>query len=304
MSPVGEPLPPSRLRIVATFALLTLIWGTTWAAIRVGLRGLPPFTGVSIRFALAGVVILLYAGARGIRIGREPRERRLWLVTGGLAFAGSYGVVYWGEQWVPSGLTSVLFATFPLFVAILAHLFLPGERLSVLGGIGVCVGFAGTGVIFSEDLHRLGGPGVARAAAILLLSPLVSAISSVAVKRWGKGVAPASLTGVPMLGAAMVLGAIAVAAEGDLPRSFDAVSIGALLYLAIAGTVVTFLLYYWLLANVRATQASLLAYLIPLVAVTVGVLFLDEPVTGRILAGSGLVVVGVALTLHASGKRR
>jgi drug/metabolite transporter (DMT)-like permease len=248
-------------------------------------------------------VILVYAWARGIRLGREPRERRLWFVTGGLAFAGSYGVVYWGEQWVPSGLTSVLFATFPLFVAIFAHFLLPGERLSLLGALGILVGFAGTGVIFSEDLHRWGGPDVAKAAAILLLSPLVSAVSSVAVKRWGAGVAPASLTGIPMLGAAAVLGVIAAAIERDRPRTFDVLSVGALLYLAIAGTVVTFLLYYWLLANVRATQAALLAYLIPLVAVAVGVVFLHEPMTPRILTGSSFVVIGVALTLHASGRR-
>ena len=300
-SPGGARAHPSRLRILATFALLTVIWGTTWAAIRIGLRGLPPFTGVSLRFAIAGAVILLYAWARGIRLGREPRERQLWFVTGGLAFAGSYGIVYWGEQWVPSGLTSVLFATFPLFVAVLAHFFLPGERLTPAGALGILVGFAGTGVIFSEDLQQLGGPGVARAAAILLLSPLVSAVSSVAVKRWGAGVAPASLTGIPLLGAAAALGVIAVASERHRPRTFDATSLGALLYLAIAGTVVTFLLYYWLLANVRATQAALLAYLIPLVAVAVGVMCLHEPMTGRILAGSGLVVVGVALT-HASGR--
>ena len=301
--PGRAPSPPSRLRILATFALLTLIWGTTWAAIQIGLRGLPPFTGVSLRFALAGVMILIYAWARGIRLGREPRERRLWFVTGGLAFAGSYGVVYWGEQWVPSGLTSVLFATFPLFVAILAHFLLPGERLPLLGALGILIGFAGTGVIFSEDLHQWGGPGVAKAAAILLLSPFVSAVSSVAVKRWGAGVSPASLTGIPMLGAAAVLGLIAAAVERDRPRTFDATSIGALLYLAIAGTVVTFLLYYWLLANVRATQAALLAYLIPLVAVAVGVVGLHEPMTGRVLAGSVLVVAGVALTLHASHRR-
>jgi drug/metabolite transporter (DMT)-like permease len=283
--------------------LLTAIWGTTWAAIQIGLRGLPPFTGVSVRFALAGVMILLYAWARGIRLGREARERRLWLVTGGLAFAGSYGIIYWGEQWVPSGLTSVLFATFPLFVAILAHFLLPGERLPAMGALGILIGFAGTGVIFSEDLRGLGGGEVAKAAAIILVSPFVSAVSSVAVKRWGAGIPPASLTGIPMLGAAAVLGAIAVATERHRPLTFDATSIGALLYLAIAGTVVTFLLYYWLLANVRATQAALLAYLIPLVAVAVGVLWLDEPMTGRILTGSMLVVAGVALTLHASHGR-
>lgn len=293
--------PPGRVRLLATFALLILIWGTTWGAIQIGLRGLPPFTGVAIRFALASAIILLYARARHIPIGRDPRERRLWLVNGSLSFCASYGVVYWGEQWVPSGLTSVLFATFPLFVAILAHFFLPGERLSPLGAAGVLLGFAGAAVIFSEDLAHLGGPGVGFASAVLLISPVVSAVASVAVKRWGAGIHPVSLTGVPMGGAALVLGAIALVTERGRPIRLDAASVGALVYLAVAGTVVTFLLYYWLLAQASATRVSLIAYLIPVVAVAVGVVFLDEPITGRIMAGSGLVVAGVALTLHGSG---
>ncbi len=88
-------------------ALLILIWGTTWAAIRIGLEGLPPFTGVAVRFAIASAVLLLAAAWKGWPLGSGPRARGLWLVNAVLSFSASYGVVYWAEQWVPSGLAAV-----------------------------------------------------------------------------------------------------------------------------------------------------------------------------------------------------
>ena len=103
---------PGRLRIVATFALLTLIWGTTWAAIRVSLEGFAPFTGVAIRFAVAAALLLIYMRMTGVGFARTANERRVWFSNMVLSFCGSYGVVYWCEQYVPSGLTSILFATF------------------------------------------------------------------------------------------------------------------------------------------------------------------------------------------------
>jgi drug/metabolite transporter (DMT)-like permease len=101
--------------------LLTLVWGTTWAAIRVGLQGMPPFTAVALRFAIATVILLAIARAMKVRLGAEPHEKTLWLVNGALIFSVSYGVVYWSEQYVPSGLAAILFATFAL-VTLFAHL--------------------------------------------------------------------------------------------------------------------------------------------------------------------------------------
>jgi drug/metabolite transporter (DMT)-like permease len=292
---VGEP---GRPRIIAIFLLLSLIWGTTWAAIRIGLEGIPPISGVALRFTLAAAILFGLSPFLGVRYGGSRREWALWVVNGILSFCVSYGVVYWAEQWVPSGLASVLFATMPLFVAALAHPFLPGERLNALGVAGMLVGFAGVAVIFSEDFTRLGGTQVALASAVLLVSPFVSAVASVAIKRWGSGIHPVSLSAVPMGIAAGVMGALAIATERHRTFVLDAASVGALLYLAVFGSAVTFTAYYWLLRHVRATRVSLIAYTTPVVAVAVGALFLGEPVTVRTLAGSALVVFGVALAVH------
>ena len=289
---------PQQTVILLTFSVLTLIWGTTWAVIRIGLRGMPPFTGVALRFALASVILLVAARMAGVRLGRNPREPWLWLINGGLTFTGSYGIVYWCEQWVPSGLAAVIFATFPLFVSILAHFALPGERLTRRSAIGILVGFAGAVVIYSDDLAALGGPGVAVASVVMLGSPIVASISSVAIKRWGAGIHPLSITAVPMGLCAVIMGVVAALTERGRPVIWNAATTGALLYLAVFGSAVTFSLYYWLLAHVRATRLSLIGYTVPVVAVFIGVTLLDEPLSGRILFGSAVVLAGVALAVH------
>ncbi len=294
MDTSARPRTPTAL-IVAVFVLLTLIWGTTWAAIRAGLEGLPPLTGVSLRFGIAAVLLFLSFPLFGVRFTRTRRERILWVVTAALAYAVPYSIVYWTGQWVPSGLASVLFATFPLFVACITHASLPAERMTVRGIAGVVFGFLGIAVIFSQDFTLLGGADVAFAAAIALIAPAVAAVGSVAVKRFGAGVHPLSLTAVPMALTALAVGPLAVYIERERALVFDATSVGALLYLSVAGTAVTFTLYYWLLARVAASRLALIAYTTPIVAVLVGAAVFREPVTARMMAGGAMVIAGVAL---------
>jgi len=285
--------PSSRL-MVSVFLLLCLIWGTTWAAIKIGLEGVPPFTGAALRFALAAAILFALGLARGIRFGRSRVERRLWVVNGLMGFAVSYGVVYWAEQWIPSGLASVLFATYPLMVAILGHFILPEERIGLVEAFAILVGFGGVGVIFSEDLTALGGQRVALGAAVMLLSPIAAAVSSVSIKRWGGGIDPASLSAPPMTIAAALLGSAAWGFERERAVVWDGAAVGALLYLAVMGSVVTFSLYYWLLARIPAKRMALIAYLIPVVAVIIGTLR-GEQLTPRVLTGAALVIGAVAL---------
>jgi drug/metabolite transporter (DMT)-like permease len=286
---------PSRARVVAVFLLLTLIWGTTWAAIRLSLEGIPPFLGVSLRFALAGALLVGIALWQRIPLGRSRTERRLWLANGLLSFCASYGLVYWAEQYVPSGLTAVLWATFPLMVAVMAHFALPHERMTGRGVVGVLVGFLGLAVIYSEDLGRLGGPQVAFASLVLLLSPFVSAISNVAIKRYGKGIPALSLAGPPMLIGGVVMAGVSAVVERGAPVTWGARPVAALLYLALAGSALTFSLYYWLLSHTTVVRTSLISYTIPVVALAIGVLVMGEPITARVMAGSLLVVGGIAL---------
>ncbi len=288
-------LPAGRGRVIGGFALLILIWGTTWAAIRIGLQGVPPFTGVAVRFTIAGALLLALALAAGVRLGRGRHEKALWVANGVLSFCLSYSIVYWSEQYIPSGLAAVLFATYPLFVAPLAHLLLTEERLTARASAGLVLGFAGVAVIFSDDLALLGGERVRHAALVMLGSPLVSALATVAIKRWGKAVHPLSLSAVPMLFAGVVMGPVALVFERGRPLVLDGRSVGAILYLAVLGSAVTFTVYYWLLARVTATRLALTSYLIPIVALAIGAVLFDEPLRPRLLSGSALILAGVVL---------
>jgi drug/metabolite transporter (DMT)-like permease len=295
---------PSPLLKALTLGLLTLIWGTTWAAITISLRGIPPFTGVALRFGIAAILLLAYAYLKGIPLAAaNSRDRRLRILHALLTFCASYGVVFWAEQWVPSSLASVLFATFPLMVAVLAHFALPSERMTAPVLVGTVLGFAGIAVIFAEDFDLLGGHMVGVAAAVMLISPLVAAVVSVVVKRWGAGMHPVSFNAVAMAIAAGVMGVIAAIVERQLPIVFSPGPVAAVLYMAVAGTAITFPLYFWLLEHMEARQVALIGYGTPIVALLLGVGFMNESLTTRTLVGSALVVVGVAVASHTKRRR-
>jgi len=292
-----------RLKIWGALVSMTLVWGSTWAAIRIGLEGIPPFAGVAMRFAVASVLLLVLARVLGIGLGKSRHEVVLWWVNGILTFVVTYGLVYWAEQRVPSGLAAILFATFPLFVALLAQVLLPAEQFTLRSALGVLLGFVGVGVIFSEDLAAIAEPGAGFAAAVLLLGSFSAAIANVAVKRWGQGIHPISLTAVPMGISAVVMAGISVALERGQPVVLDAVSVGSVLYLAVLGSAFTFYCYFWLLERLPATQVALTNYVSPVVAVALGSLFLDEALTLRVVVGAVLVVVGVAVTVSRRRRR-
>jgi drug/metabolite transporter (DMT)-like permease len=297
-SAAGEGAATSRALIWAALAVLILIWGTTWAAIRIGLEGLPPFTGASLRFILAGILLLVLA--RALKVPRQSgaRLRWLWWIEGLFAFGVSYGIVYWAEQWVPSGMAAVLFSTFPFFVAILAHLWLEDESLHWLHLVGIAIGSTGVALISADDIILESRQQIV-ASFVMLGSPMAAAVAHVQVKKWGQGLHPLNLAGVPMLAGGIAAGLVALLMERQRAFTFDARAVGAVLYLAIAGSAVTFTVYYWLLGRVPASRLALITYGIPVVAVMIGTLGLGEPMTVQTLAGSALVIGGVGVALRA-----
>lgn len=286
-------------REIAGWVLLVLTWGSTWSVIRFGLRDLPAFTGAALRFGLAGLLLLGLALARREPLGRTPVERRLWLVQAVLTFTIPYGTIYWAERVVPSGLTSVLFATFTFFVAGFAHWLLPGERLRGATVAGILLGFTGVTLLFWDDLTRLGGARLFPVAFIVLLAPFSSGLSQVLIKRWGQGVSVLSLTAVPMLLGASLLGLVAVLAEQPARIHWTAAAVGSVLYLAVLGSAVSFLVYFWLLQRMTATGLSFLSYLTPVVALIVGAIVLDETLSSAMLAGIATIFAGLALVLRS-----
>jgi drug/metabolite transporter (DMT)-like permease len=285
------------LRIQLSIALLCLIWGSTWIVIQGGLQDLPALTAAAARFVLAAVVMT--AAAPFLRAREGGADPPLWLsaVLGTGNFGLSYGIVYWSETQLPSGIVSVLWSVFPMLMALSGHLFLPGETLHGRQWAGFATGLMGVAVLFMTDLRRF-GPQAIPAASILILSPLVSTVGTTIVKRRGSEVSSVLLNRDAMWIGALLLCGGAWFFERDLQVRWTVTAVLSVLYLAVAGTVVTFGLYFWILRHTAAHRLSLIAYVTPAVALLLGWAVGREPITAKTVAGSALILSGVSLVVR------
>ncbi len=178
--------------------MLCLIWGSTWLAIRIGLEGAPPFLSASLRFAVAAIVLLLLAG---VFRSKWPQNRTEWALVGFVGivlFTADYGLIYWGENnGVLSGLSAILFATFPLQTALVANAFLKAERVTGQKLLGIGVGFGGVVLIFRSQLGTA-GPAQVFPMLSIVLAATCAAFATVAVKRWGHDTEPITFNAAAM----------------------------------------------------------------------------------------------------------
>jgi len=281
-----------RARIV--WVILCGIWGSTWLFIKLGLADLPPLTFAGIRFVIACTILLAWIRIRGLTL---PKKRRDWLllaVTGILAFGLNYGLLFWGEQYISSGLAALLQATIPAFGLVFAHFHLPGERLTWARIAGVILGVCGVGVVFSNQLAVAGSKALAGCVA-LILSSLFVAYSNVLVKAHGTKMDPAILAAGQMFFGLLLLFAVGLPLEGN-PLNFrwTPMALISLFYLALVGSVIAFLLYYWLVLNIDVTKSMLIALVTPVVAVMLGMIVLDEEIGWRTLVGGAMIMIGIS----------
>lgn len=295
---------PNRLLTGALVALLCGVWGSTWLVIRGGLRDLPPFTSAAARFWVAAAVMSLVAWPMARREGGGRPPTWLWAASGLLNFAGSYGVVYWCETRLPSGLVAVLWGVFPMLMAVSAHVFLPGERLRAGSWAGFAFGFAGLIVLFENDVQAVGA-GAVPAALLLFVSPLVSTAGTTLIKRFGSGASSVLMNRNAMFVGAAALSTLALLTERGSVSRWTPAAIGSVAYLALAGTALTFGIYFWLLRFADAHKLSLIAYVTPAIALTLGWSVGGEPLRLSTLAGTALVLAAVVLVArpapHPSG---
>ncbi len=274
--------------------ILCGIWGSTWLFIKLGLEDLPPITFAGIRFVIACAILFLIIRIRGIQLPRSRSDWTLLAVTGILAFGLNYGLIFWGEQYISSGLAALLQATIPAFGLVFAHFHLPGERLSWSKIGGVVLGVCGVAVVFSNQLAVAGRQAVAGCVAMIFSSIFV-AYSNVLVKAYGKNLNPAIMAAGQMLFGLLLLLAVGIPLEGNPLRfHWTPMAVIALLYLAVVGSVIAFLLYYWLVLNMDVTKSMLIALITPVVAVLLGMIVLNEEFGWRTLAGGAMIMLGIA----------
>jgi drug/metabolite transporter (DMT)-like permease len=290
----GPTLPAAVARPVvwSLYAMLVLIWSSTWLAIKLGLEDVPPLLGAGIRFALAGALLLLVSAVRRRSLRSDPG---LVVLLAALPFAVAYGLIYFGEQHIPSGLAAVLFGVMPLYSAALATLLLADERPDrrLVTGIGVAI--AGLAVAYSESL-ALGDDELAPlGAAACLVAPLASAVGNVAIKRRAALLDAVVLNGWAMLLGGGLLLAASLPGEDWGAAEPTAQAVGSVLYLALVGSAVPFVVLTILLRELPAVTMSYVALLLPFGALAVGAVGGGEALTAPALAGAALVAAGLVV---------
>jgi len=281
-----------RSVVWSLYGACVLVWSSTWVVIAVGLEDVSPFFGAGIRFVLAGFGVL---GAAAVLRRPLRTDFALAALIGVLPFATSYGLIYWAEQYVTSGLAAVLFGCLPLYVALLAALFLPAEPLRPRLFAGVAIALVGLVTAFSESLHLGTGEYAALAALAVVLSPIASAIGNIATKKRLTGLDPLVMNGWAMLTGGCALLLVSAFTEDWGETTWSLTAVGSIVYLAAFGTGFTFVTLTVLLRELPAVTVSFISMIIPFGALALGAVFRDETVTLLAVLGALLVVVGIAV---------
>ena len=279
-------------KIVGAYILLCLIWGTTWVGIKASLESLTPFMSAGTRFILASLVIYLIMQLKKITLQTDKLSMKLYFFMGFFSFIIPFGLVYWSQQFVPSGLSAVLFAVYPFFVAIFSYFRIPEEKIGIIKVTGIIIGFTGILVIFSDSFGDDLSDYIFGMIAIVL-SGTMQANIAVTLKKSGKHLNSLSMNLVPMLLAGFFMTLFSFLWE-DIPSNLiDLNAVLSVSYLAVFGSVVTFTSFYWLLKRVNVIILSLIAFITPIVALIAGWIFYNEQLTTRHFIGSGLVLFGL-----------
>ena len=297
---------PAKWKIWLAFAIIYFVWGSTFLAIRLGVREVPPFLLAAMRFLAAGLVLFSWMIARG-----EPSpSRRQWtsaFLLAFLIFLLDYGLLFWAEQRVPSGTAAVMMATTPMFMALSEIVVLGTQRLTLRLAVALLIGIGGVAALTSHSLN-LGGAPMDRAAAVALIVASVSwSVASALTRKLPLPPSKVMSSGSQMLAGGVLL-ALTGAALGEFrifrPGAVSSQAWLALLYLIIAGSILAFTAYVWLIHHESPTKVGTFAYVNPAVAVFLGYFLGGEALGLRTILGTLLVLISVVvITTMREGSR-
>jgi len=282
----------NSIKIFLVYALACLIWGSTWLAIKTSLESFTPFLSAGLRFVIASTFIMLILKFTQIRIQRDKLSIRLYFLMTFFSFVFPFGLVYWAEQFVPSGLSAVLFAINPFFVVLFSYFIISSEKIDFFKLTGILLGFSGILVIF-YDTFNLDFSSYTLGMSAIILSACLQAINAVLIKKYGGHLHPVSMNFIPMLFAGIALCIAGYFFEDMNFINFKSTAVFAVLYLAIFGSIVTFTSFYWLLKRISVIILSLIAFITPVIALFLGWIFYNEQLSINELIGSLLVLIGL-----------
>jgi len=286
-----------QLKVVTAFALVYVLWGSTYLAMRIVVENIPPAMMGAMRFLGSGAIMMAYCFFSGRKISVSRADFIRLATIGVLLLSTGNVMVAWGEQYVPSGLAALVVAVVPIWVAIIETWILKSDRLSSRGVLGLVCGLAGLAVLLWPKLSASGDIGRREllGCAALIWAALSWASGSILSRRSKLSVDPFTATAWEMSIAGTV-NLLASLAMGDPARTvLTARGLGAIAYLITGGSLIGFTAYIWLLEHVPTAKVATYAYVNPIVAVLLGALILNETVDRYILAGTAVIVAGVAL---------
>ena len=278
------------------YTILCLIWGSTWLAIKIGLEDSPPFWSAGIRFVIAGAIIILVNRFRNLEYPKGFKETALVALPGLFMYGLSYILIYRAEVYISSSLTAFLFASFPFFVAGFSIVMLREERLNVLGWTGLVIGFLGIIFVFYDSLVR--SHIIFWGVVMAVLGAAAAAFGPVYIRAYLRKYHVAVLAEIQMLAGAAMIVIIALIFEPISAFKITFNSVAALLYLAVFGSVVAFLGYYWLLKKMEVIKVAQIAFITPFVAFALGYFVRYETFNLFTIIGSLLIMIGVIMVIR------
>ena len=288
-------------KTLLAFAIIYLVWGTTFLAIRIGVHEVPPFLLAAMRFLIAGGVLYVWMTAKG-----EPSPTaRQWMSASAIAiliFVLDYGVLFWAEQRVPSGVTAVMMATIPVFMALSEIIFLRTQKLTVRLTLALLIGIGGVAVLMSRSLNLAGTPIDRKGALALIVASLSWSLGSALTRKVELPASKVMSSGAQMLAGGVFL-AITAAMLGEFrdfhPSIVSRAAWLALLYLIVFGSIIAFTAYVWLIHHESPTKVGTYAYVNPVVAVVVGYFLGGETIGVRTILGTLFVLTSVVVITSA-----
>ncbi len=302
---MNEISPPRAWKVVLAFAIIYFVWGSTYLAIRIGVREVPPFLFAAMRFVVAGSVLFAWMRARGTA---SPTARE-WGSASFLAiliFVFDYGLLFWAERRVPSGIAAVMLATIPLFMTIAEIVVLRTQRLTLRLVLALLSGLAGVAVLVGRSMKVGGAPIDTAGACALIVAAISWSIASALSRKLPLPSDKAMSSGIQMLAGGLLL-AFAAALLGEF-RGFQVQAVSraawfALAYLIVAGSIVAYTAYVWLIHHESPTKVGTYAYVNPVVAVVIGYFFGGESLGPRTILGTLFVLVSVVVITTAPAKK-
>jgi drug/metabolite transporter (DMT)-like permease len=298
---------PSRISLVAAFAAVYVIWGSTYLGILFAIESIPPLLMAGTRYFAAGLILYSIARLNGAASSRWSDWRTAAIVGACLLLGGNGGVTL-AEKYVPSGLAAVVIATVPIYIALLGWLTGTAPRPTPATWLGLAGGLAGVGILLAPELRLTDRehPHAAAGILILLFGAFAWSAGSLYSRHGKNASSPFLAAGQQMIcGGVLLMLAAAVRGEWQTfdPRMMTALSIWSWIYLVLIGAIIGFSAYIWLLRHCQPGKVATYAYVNPIVAVLLGVAFAGEKLTMRTIAAASLIIGSVALVITADQRK-